>query len=49
MGTTAQMMVAAAVLYLIMSLVCYALGKYLERRLKVQGAHELHVDQVHGH
>ena len=48
-GTTAQMMVAAAVLYLVMSLVCYALGKYLEKRLKVQGAHELHVEQVHGH
>jgi len=48
-GTTAQMMVAAAVLYLMMSLVCYAFGKCLEKRLKVQGAHELHVDQVHGH
>jgi len=48
-STTAQMMVAAAVLYLIMSLACYMLGKYLEKRLKVQGAHELHVEQVHGH
>jgi His/Glu/Gln/Arg/opine family amino acid ABC transporter permease subunit len=44
-----QMMVAAAVLYLLMSLACYALGKWLEKRLKVQGAHELHVDQLHGH
>jgi His/Glu/Gln/Arg/opine family amino acid ABC transporter permease subunit len=44
-----QMMITAAVLYLLMSLACYALGKFLERRLKVQGAHELHVDQVHGH
>jgi His/Glu/Gln/Arg/opine family amino acid ABC transporter permease subunit len=44
-----QMMVAAAVLYLIMSLACYLLGKYLEKRLKVQGAHELHVDRMHGH
>lgn len=48
-GTSAQMMVAAAVLYLLMSLACYALGKYLEKRLKVQGTHELRVDQVHGH
>jgi His/Glu/Gln/Arg/opine family amino acid ABC transporter permease subunit len=47
--TVPQMMVAAAVLYLFMSLACYALGKYLERRLKVQGAHELHVEQPHGH
>jgi His/Glu/Gln/Arg/opine family amino acid ABC transporter permease subunit len=48
-GTSAQMMVAAAVLYLLMSLACYALGKWLEKRLKVQGAHELHLDQLHGH
>ncbi|MCY3022675.1 MAG: amino acid ABC transporter permease [Planctomycetota bacterium] len=48
-GSSALLMVAAAVLYLIMSLACYALGKYLEKRLKVQGAHEVHVDQVHGH
>jgi ABC-type amino acid transport system permease subunit len=44
-----QMMVAAAVLYLLMSLACYVFGKWLEGRLKVQGAHELHADRLHGH
>lgn len=44
-----KMMVAAAVLYLIMSMAVYLLGKYLERRLQVQGRHELHLEQHHGH
>ncbi|MBI5723157.1 MAG: amino acid ABC transporter permease [Planctomycetes bacterium] len=45
--TVPRMMVAAAVLYLVMSMACYFLGKYLERRLKVQARAEL--QQHHGH
>ena len=44
--TTPQMLVAAAVIYLILSLACYVLGRFIESRLKVQGAPELHIDQV---
>lgn len=44
-----QMLVAAAVIYLLLSLACYALGRFLEERLKVQGAPDLHVEQPHGH
>lgn len=48
-ATTARMLVAAAVIYLILSMACYALGKFMEKRLKVRGAPELHVEQPHGH
>jgi len=44
-----QMLVAAAVLYLAMSLLCYAIGRLIERRLHLKGAPELHLEQVHGH
>jgi His/Glu/Gln/Arg/opine family amino acid ABC transporter permease subunit len=44
-----QMLVTAAIFYMAMSLPCYFLGKYIERRLKAQGAPELHLDNVHGH
>jgi glutamine transport system permease protein len=44
-----EMYIAASVLYMLMSLACYALGKYVESRLKARGAPELHLDQVHGH
>ncbi|MGH7145816.1 MAG: amino acid ABC transporter permease [Planctomycetota bacterium] len=44
-----QMLIAAAVLYLAMSLPCYFLGKWIERRLKARGAPELHLDNIHGH
>ncbi|HEY3319504.1 MAG TPA: amino acid ABC transporter permease [Planctomycetota bacterium] len=47
--TVPKMLVVAAAIYLVMSLVCYMLGKYAERKLHVQGAPELHLDQVHGH
>ncbi len=47
--TVAQMLVVAAVIYLVMSLACYALGKYFEARLRARGAPELHLDQLHGH
>ena len=38
--------VLASILYMIMSLVCYALGKHIERRLKAQGTPELQLDQA---
>lgn len=41
-----EMYVAASVLYMLMSLACYALGKYIERRLKAKGAPELKLDQA---
>ena len=41
-----QMLVAAAVIYLILSLICYVFGKWVESWMKVKGAPELHVDQV---
>ncbi len=44
-----QMLVAAAAIYLVLSLACYALGRHLEQRLKVRGAPELHLEQPHGH
>lgn len=44
-----QMLVVAAVFYLAMSLPCYFLGKWVERRLKAKGAPELHLDAAHGH
>jgi His/Glu/Gln/Arg/opine family amino acid ABC transporter permease subunit len=47
--STPKMLAVAAFIYLLMSLVCYALGQYVERRLKAKGAPELHLDQVHGH
>lgn len=45
-GSVAQMLVAAAVIYLILSLICYVFGKWVEARMKVQGAPELQVDRV---
>lgn len=48
-GTTGQMLLAAAVIYLAMSLACYFFGRWLEKRLKVKGGHELHLEQPHGH
>jgi His/Glu/Gln/Arg/opine family amino acid ABC transporter permease subunit len=47
--TVPKMLVVAALIYLVMSLICYALGRWAERRLKAQGAPELHLDQAHGH
>jgi His/Glu/Gln/Arg/opine family amino acid ABC transporter permease subunit len=47
--TVPKMLVVAAVIYLVMSLICYALGRYAERRLRAQGAPELHLDNLHGH
>ena len=44
-----QMLVVAALFYLAMSVPCYFLGKWVERRLKARGAPELHLDNVHGH
>lgn len=44
-----QMLMVAAFYYLLMSLPCYFLGKWIERRLKARGAPELHLDNVHGH
>ena len=38
--------VLASILYMIMSLVCYALGKYIEGRLKARGTPELKLDQA---
>ncbi|MFB3893704.1 MAG: amino acid ABC transporter permease [Phycisphaerae bacterium] len=46
---TPQMMVEAAAVYLVLSLACYALGKFLEKRLSIRGAAELHLEQPHGH
>ena len=45
-GTVAQMLIAAAVIYLILSLICYVFGKWVESKLKVAGAAEIQVDQV---
>jgi len=43
------MYIAAAVLYMILSLGFYALGKWVESKLKAQGRAELKVEQMHGH
>ena len=40
-GTSAEILVVAAFIYLVLSLACFALGKYVERRLKVKGVPEL--------
>jgi His/Glu/Gln/Arg/opine family amino acid ABC transporter permease subunit len=48
-GNTAQMLVLAAMFYLALSVPCYFLGKYIQRRLKVSGAPEVHIENVHGH
>lgn len=45
----ANMYIAAGTLYMILSLMFYAIGKWVERRLKAAGAPELKLDQVHGH
>jgi len=44
-----EMYIVAAVLYMILSLGFYALGKWVESRLKAQGQAELKLEQVHGH
>ena len=43
-----EMYLVASVLYMIMSLSFYFLGKWIESRLKVRGGHELGI-QPHGH
>ena len=48
-GTTAQTLIMAAFFYLVLSLACYAFGKYIESRLQAKGAQELKLDHVHGH
>jgi len=48
-ASVAEMLVVAAFFYLTLSLPCYYLGKYIERRLKAKGMPELHLDTVHGH
>jgi His/Glu/Gln/Arg/opine family amino acid ABC transporter permease subunit len=48
-SNVAQMLVVAAAFYLVLSLPCYFIGKWIERRLKAQGAPELHLENVHGH
>jgi His/Glu/Gln/Arg/opine family amino acid ABC transporter permease subunit len=41
-----QMLVAAAVIYLILSLVCYVFGKWVEGRMRVRGAAEIQIEKV---
>lgn len=48
-GNLAEMYIAASVLYMLMSLSFYLLGRWLERRLRLKGAPELHSDPTHGH
>lgn len=48
-GNLAEMFIAASVLYMLMSLLFYFFGKWLERRLRLKGAPELHSDPAHGH
>lgn len=48
-ATMAQMLVVAAVFYLLLSLACGSLGKWVEGKLKVQEAPELKLDRAHGH
>ena len=43
------MYIAAGVLYMVLSLGFYALGKWIESKLKASGAPELHLESVHGH
>jgi len=47
--TVPEMILSAAAIYLILSLACAAMGKYLERALKVRGAGELRLEPAHGH
>lgn len=42
----AKMYICAGVLYMILSLACYALGKFVECKLRAKGAQELHVEQA---
>lgn len=44
-----EMYIAAALIYMALSLICYALGKTIERRMKPTGAAELHLDLARGH
>jgi len=48
-GTTAYFLVLAALFYLALSIPCYFLGQYIQRRLRVRGAPEVHIENVHGH
>ncbi|MCK6473303.1 MAG: amino acid ABC transporter permease [Planctomycetes bacterium] len=41
-----KMMLVAAAIYLVLSLVCYALGKWAERRLSFEGAPKVKVENV---
>jgi His/Glu/Gln/Arg/opine family amino acid ABC transporter permease subunit len=45
----ANMYIAAGLLYMVLSLAFYALGKFIESKLKAAGAPELHLDTIHGH
>ena len=42
----ANMYIAAGLLYMLLSLGFYALGKYIESRLRAQGGQELHLEQA---
>jgi His/Glu/Gln/Arg/opine family amino acid ABC transporter permease subunit len=46
---TGEMYVLAAAIYMALSLACYALGKWIECRLRKPGAPEVHLESVHGH
>jgi His/Glu/Gln/Arg/opine family amino acid ABC transporter permease subunit len=47
-GNSPEMYLVASILYMIMSLSFYFLGKWIESRLKVRGGHELGLP-THGH
>ncbi len=44
-NSTSRMYVAASILYMILSLACYFLGKWIEGKLKSKGGAELKVEQ----
>ena len=48
-SSTPQMLVVAAVFYLLLSLVCGFLGKWAESLLNAKGVPELHMERLHGH
>ncbi|MBI3829228.1 MAG: amino acid ABC transporter permease [Planctomycetes bacterium] len=41
-----EMYVAASILYMLMSLACYAFGKWIEKKLKASGTPELNLEQA---
>jgi His/Glu/Gln/Arg/opine family amino acid ABC transporter permease subunit len=47
--TVPRMLVVAAAIYLILSLACYALGRWVERALRVKHGQELALAPDHGH